>query len=105
MNDRTRKRRRRPRGAPLDHAPEGVTYTRSRAGLTKRALAEALGISEQLMCDIEAGRRNARPELLRQMAAVLDCPLVVLQAKPAAGDVRRPVAVPALTPDETTEEP
>ncbi|MFB7496017.1 multiprotein-bridging factor 1 family protein [Streptomyces sp. NPDC056161] len=82
MNDpRKRKRQRRPRGAPLDHAPEGITYAREQTGMTKRALAEALRISEQLLCDIEAGRRNAGPELLERMAKRLDCPLVVLQAK------------------------
>ncbi|WP_078884675.1 helix-turn-helix transcriptional regulator [Streptomyces sp. CCM_MD2014] len=84
MNDpRKPKRRRRPRGSPLDHAPEGITYAREKAGLTKRALADALHISEQLMCDIEAGRRNAAPELLERMAERLGCPLVVLQAKSA----------------------
>ncbi|MEI5526900.1 helix-turn-helix transcriptional regulator [Streptomyces brasiliscabiei] len=83
MNDpQMRKRKRRPRGAPLDHAPEGVTFARESAGQTKRALAETLGISEQLMCDIEAGRRNASPDLLDRMATALECPLVVLQAKP-----------------------
>lgn len=76
-----RKTGRRPRGAPLDHAPEGVTYARQKAGLTKQALAEELGISKQLLGDIEAGRRNANPDLLRRMAGLLHCPLVVLQAK------------------------
>ncbi|MFJ8852291.1 helix-turn-helix transcriptional regulator [Streptomyces sp. NPDC102437] len=78
-----RKSSRRPRGAPLDHAPEGVTYARVAAGLTKQSLASTLGISKQFMGDIEAGRRNAGPDLLEAMAAQLDCPLVVLQAKQA----------------------
>ncbi|MFE4329710.1 helix-turn-helix transcriptional regulator [Streptomyces sp. NPDC056831] len=78
-----RKSSRRSLGAPLDHAPEGVTYARVAAGLTKRSLASTLGISEQLMGAIEAGRRNAGPDLLAAMAAQLDCPLVVLQAKQA----------------------
>ncbi|WP_413808192.1 helix-turn-helix transcriptional regulator [Streptomyces sp. OE57] len=77
-----RRRKRRPRGAPLDHSPEGVAFAREAASKTKRALAEALRISEQLMCDIEAGRRNAPPDLLERMAAELNCPVVVLQAKP-----------------------
>jgi transcriptional regulator with XRE-family HTH domain len=104
MNDpRKRKRLRRPRGAPLDHAPEGVTYAREQAGMTKRALAEALHISEQLMCDIEAGRRNAGPELLERMAERLDCPLVILQAKPtpeteSARAAQRPETGAALGP-------
>ncbi|WP_406501515.1 helix-turn-helix transcriptional regulator [Streptomyces sp. NBC_01590] len=78
-----RKSARRPRGAPLDHAPEGVTYARVTAGLTKQALAAALNISKQLMGDIETGRRNAGPDLLAAMALQLDCPLVALQAKQA----------------------
>ncbi|MET9819634.1 helix-turn-helix transcriptional regulator [Streptomyces sp. NPDC006355] len=94
-----RKPKRRPRGAPLDHAPEGVTYAREQAGLTKQALAESLGISKQFVGDIEAGRRNAGPELLEQMAERLACPLVVLQAKgPEPG--RRTASRAAHEPDE-----
>lgn len=84
---------RRPHGAPLHHAPEAVTYAREQAGLTKRALAEKCGFSEQLMCDIEAGRRSATPAKLAQMAAVLNCPKVVLEAK-------RPGVPEPLTCDE-----
>ncbi|MEW2631582.1 helix-turn-helix transcriptional regulator [Streptomyces sp. NPDC048389] len=78
MND-PRKRRR--KGAPFHHEPEAVTYAREKAGLTKRALALACGISEQLMGDIEAGRRNATPENLLKFASALNCPVVVLEAK------------------------
>ena len=69
------------KGAPLRHAPEAVTYAREKAGLTKRALAAKCGISEQLMGDIEAGRRNATPENLLKFATALNCPVVVLEAK------------------------
>lgn len=65
----------------MRHAPEAVTYARENAGLTKRALAEAMGISEQLMNDIEAGRRNATPANLQKLAQILNCPKVVLEAK------------------------
>jgi transcriptional regulator with XRE-family HTH domain len=58
-----------------------VTFARQRAGLTKRALAEKCGFSEQLMCDIEAGRRNATPEKLALIATALNCPVVALEAK------------------------
>ncbi|MFB8406407.1 helix-turn-helix domain-containing protein [Streptomyces sp. NPDC055912] len=65
----------------MNHAPEAVTYAREKAGLTKRELAKAIHISEQLMGQIESGRRNATPEKLRRLALALNCPLVVLEAK------------------------
>lgn len=79
----TTHRMRRRKGAPFHHSPEAVTRTRENAGLTQAALAEQAGFSIQLMCDIEAGRRNATPEKLRAMAAVLKCPVADLQ--PASG--------------------
>lgn len=63
-----------------------MTYAREQAGLTKRALAEQCGISEQLMGEIESGRRNATPLTLRKLAQALNCPRVVLEAKRASGD-------------------
>lgn len=72
--------RRRPK-RPLNHEPEAVTYAREKAGLTKRALAAQVGISEQLMGEIESGRRNATPEKLIKIAAILNCPLVILERK------------------------
>lgn len=87
-------RKRRPRGSSFDHAPAGVEYARRVVGLTQQQLADAVGRSKQLMCDIEAGRRNADLELLQQMAQVLNCPVVVLQA-PA-----QPCG-PAPVPDES----
>ncbi|MET7809844.1 helix-turn-helix transcriptional regulator [Streptomyces sp. NPDC005395] len=84
---------RRPRGAPLHHDPAALTYAREKAGLTKRALAARCGFSEQLMCDIEAGRRSATPTKLRQIAAALNCPPVVLEAKrPGVPDLVPPTA-------------
>ncbi|EMF31085.1 DNA-binding protein [Streptomyces gancidicus BKS 13-15] len=65
----------------MNHVPEAVTFARTRAGLTKRAVAQECGFSEQLMCDIEAGRRNATPEKLRKIAVVLNCPVDALEAK------------------------
>ncbi|MFE3378817.1 helix-turn-helix transcriptional regulator [Streptomyces anulatus] len=73
--------KRRPRGAPFNHEPKAVTYAREKAGLTKRALAKSCDISEQLVCDIEAGRRNATPETLLKFASAMNCPVVVLEAK------------------------
>ncbi|MEU1180566.1 helix-turn-helix transcriptional regulator [Streptomyces sp. NPDC005820] len=80
MNN-TRMRRR--KGAPFHHSPEAVTHARENAGLTQKALAEQCGFSFQLMCDIEAGRRNANPERLRAMARVIGCSVADLQ--PAKG--------------------
>lgn len=77
---------RRPNGTPFHHLPEAVTRARENAGLTQKALAEQAGISSQLMCDIEAGRRNATPDRLRAMAAVLKCAVADLQ--PESGVTR-----------------
>lgn len=73
--------KRRRKGARLNHAPESVTWAREKAGMTKRALAQTCGFSEQLLCDIEAGRRNATPEKLRKIANALNCPVVLLESK------------------------
>ncbi|MGW3445601.1 helix-turn-helix transcriptional regulator [Streptomyces sp. NPDC001076] len=73
------KRMRRRKGAPFHHSPEAVTRARENAGLTQKALAEKLDISFQLMCDIEAGRRNANPERLRAMARLFGCSVSDLQ--------------------------
>lgn len=65
----------------LGQEPDAVAYARTKAGLSKVAAAEAIGISPQLYGDIEAGRRNATPERLRRMAEVFNCPIVVLERK------------------------
>jgi transcriptional regulator with XRE-family HTH domain len=51
------------------------------AGLTRTALAERIGKSLSLVSEIEAGTRNATPEVMRLMAEALNCPIVVLQRK------------------------
>ncbi|MBM9506491.1 helix-turn-helix domain-containing protein [Actinacidiphila acididurans] len=75
----TASKRRRPR--KLHHEPAAVTWAREKSGLTKRALAQAIGISEQLMSEIESGWRNATPANLAKIADVLNCPVVVLERK------------------------
>lgn len=82
---------RRPRGSPFNHAPEAVTFARTSAGMTKRALATACGFSEQLMNDIEAGRRNATPEKLQKIAQALNCPVVALEAKHTSAAKAAPI--------------
>ena len=73
--------RKRTRPSTLDHEPEAVTWARKKAGLTKRALAKMIGISEQLVNEIESGWRNATPANLAKLADALNCPTVVLERK------------------------
>ena len=73
--------RKRQRPSKLNQEPEAVTWARKKGGLTKRALARAVGISEQLMNEIESGWRNATPANLNKIAEVLNCPVVVLERK------------------------
>ncbi|MGW5352497.1 helix-turn-helix domain-containing protein [Streptomyces sp. NPDC004031] len=77
--ERTARRRVRPRS--LHQEPEAVTWAREKAGLTKRALAGEIGISEQLMGEIESGWRSATPANLARLATALNCPLVVLERR------------------------
>lgn len=75
---------------PLDHEPVAVIYARKQAGLSQIETARQAGISKQLMCDIEAGRRNATPAVLKKLAEVFNCPRVVLERKriaPTEGEV------------------
>ncbi|MFF7158017.1 helix-turn-helix domain-containing protein [Streptomyces sp. NPDC008139] len=78
----------RTRPSRLHQEPEAVTWAREKAGLTKRALADQVGISEQLMGEIESGWRSATPANLIKIADALNCPLVVLERKRHAGAVR-----------------
>lgn len=69
---------------PLNQDPEAVTEAREARGLTKYRLAKILGYrSRSLFTEIEKGTRNAQPELLRRMAAIFDCPVSQLEARPA----------------------
>jgi len=71
--------RRRRNGEPVAQNPRAIT--RARGKMTKRALAEAAGISEQLMGDIERGTRSARPETLAKIAEVLGRPVEELERR------------------------
>ncbi|UWE08733.1 helix-turn-helix domain-containing protein [Actinacidiphila bryophytorum] len=75
--------RKRERPRKLGQEPAAVTWARERAGLTKRDLADLVGVSEQLVGEIESGWRSATPVNLVKIAAVLDCPVVVLERKGA----------------------
>lgn len=84
---RPRHKRHRPRR--LRQEPEAVTWAREKSGLTKRALADLVGISEQLMGEMESGWRSATPANLAKIAHVLNCPPVVLERK-RCGAARTP---------------
>jgi len=73
--------RKRQRPRKLYQEPEAVTWAREKSGLTKRALADLVGISEQLMGEIESGWRNATPANLAKISEVLNCPPVFLERK------------------------
>ncbi|MET9222829.1 helix-turn-helix transcriptional regulator [Streptomyces sp. NPDC003300] len=79
MTTAYKQKRRRP--SKLNQEPAAVTWAREKVGLTKRALARAVGISEQLMNEIESGWRSATPANLNKIADVLNCPVVVLERK------------------------
>lgn len=66
---------------PLDHEPAAVRYALRKAGLTQAELARQLGKSQGHVSEILSGTRNAPPALLARLAEVLNCPVVVLEAK------------------------
>jgi transcriptional regulator with XRE-family HTH domain len=74
-------RHRNPPKTPLDHEPTAVTYARQQAGLTKTALAQRCGVSVSLISEIESGTRNATPAMIAKLAAILNCPRVILERK------------------------
>lgn len=86
---------------PLDHDPAALTWARERAGLSKKTFSEKAGVSLSLLCEMEAGTRNAGVEWLHKFARVLNCPVVFLERKrtdaelgiPATEDVQE-LAVP-----------
>ena len=66
---------------PLDHIPEALAWAREQAGLTRAALARAIGVSAGLISEYEKGTRNAGPARIKQLAGALNCPRVVLERK------------------------
>ncbi len=69
------------RVTPFDHDPDGLAWAFKKSGMTQRQFAEALGKSQSLISEILKGTRNATPALITDMAKVLNCPRVVLEAK------------------------
>ncbi|WP_206951808.1 helix-turn-helix transcriptional regulator [Trinickia acidisoli] len=54
---------------------ERVRLLRARRGLTRKALATETGLSERHLANLEAGTGNPSVQVLRQIAATLNCPL------------------------------
>jgi Zn-dependent peptidase ImmA (M78 family)/transcriptional regulator with XRE-family HTH domain len=57
---------------PIDH--RRLTLARKRAGMTKRDIAQELGLSPASITQYEAGRTQPRPTTVRRLALILGCP-------------------------------
>lgn len=78
-----------PRGhrmSPLNHEPEALAWAITKSGYTQAGLVAALAangnpVSKGQLSEIVRGTRNCRQPLLEAIAAVLNCPVVVLERK------------------------
>lgn len=61
-----------------------LSAIRSKDGMTKTQLALAAGISLQYLCDIEVGRRGAKPDVMKRLAAALNVPLSAIEERVAS---------------------
>ena len=52
-------------------APTPLAFWRNKRGRTQKALAEAAGVSQSYVADIEAGRRKGDPALFKRLARAL----------------------------------
>lgn len=58
--------------------PESLRAIRTRSGWSVGRFAAAVGIGSSHLSNIEAGRRQASPEVITEMARVLDVPVMAL---------------------------
>lgn len=63
-----------------------VRIERQRLGLSRRALAEASGVSERYLAELERGAGNASLLLLRQIARALNLRVEDLASEPRQND-------------------
>lgn len=63
--------------------PAAVRALRERSGMTVTALALAAGIKQAHLSNIEAGRRNASPEIVKAIASALRVELPAILSDPA----------------------
>lgn len=68
----------------MDLNPAALRIIRERSGLSVTALAEAAGIRQSHLSNIEAGRRRASPEVAVALARALKVELVAIAADPKA---------------------
>lgn len=61
-----------------------LTAIRNKDGMTKTQLASASGISLQYLCDIEAGRRGAKPDVMKRIASALNVPVSAIEIRVAS---------------------
>lgn len=67
----------------MDLNPAALRAIRERSGLSVTALADAAGIKQAHLSNIEAGRRRASPEVAKALAAALKVDLVAILSSPA----------------------
>lgn len=75
-------RQRRPKlVGPTRQDPDALRFAREAKGWTQTALADAVGCSVSLICEMEKGTRGATARRLLQLAEALNCPVSVLERK------------------------
>jgi Zn-dependent peptidase ImmA (M78 family)/DNA-binding XRE family transcriptional regulator len=62
-------------------SPSRLSVARRRRGLTKRALADAVGVAESTIMAYESARRTPSPTITRRIARVLGFPISFFEAK------------------------
>ncbi|WP_276199033.1 helix-turn-helix domain-containing protein [Chelatococcus sp. XZ-Ab1] len=62
----------------IEAGENAVRVLRKHRGLTQAALAEAVGVSQGYIAELEGGRKSGTPETLRALAKALGVPLDVL---------------------------
>lgn len=65
----------------LTQHPESLKRAREWAGLSQTELAKAIPVSRPLISYLESGTRSATPAVLKRIAEVLNCPVVMLESK------------------------
>lgn len=70
--------------------PEAIRAIRERSGLSITQLAQRLGRSRALVANIEAGRRNGSPEVLRGLATALRVPLDAIITSYSTDEAKTP---------------